>query len=187
MITLKEWMELVDYKITEGSDYGWSCYGDNPYCLDSWNGDQDGYSFGIIFDTKTQVVYEVSVCDYKHERAYRMINTDYQQAHRDESADRGSNFNEAWDTVDYTDLDVDDDFIQKGLAIRAGEDYDTRVEMTVDLPDDVILQAAMAAHKLDITLNEYIGRALAEFVNEVKQGKFTQEDADDFINRSYEY
>jgi len=39
----------------------------------------------------------------------------------------------------------------------------------------------MAAHELDITLNEYIGRALAEFVDEVKQGKFTREDAQEFI------
>ena len=41
MITLKEWMELVDYRITEGSDYCWSCYGPDAYSLDSWNGDQD--------------------------------------------------------------------------------------------------------------------------------------------------
>ena len=27
MITIKEWMELVDYKITEGGEYGWDCYG----------------------------------------------------------------------------------------------------------------------------------------------------------------
>ena len=51
MITIKEWMELVDYKITEGSTYGWQCYGPNAYCLDSWNGvyDDGGYSFSIIF------------------------------------------------------------------------------------------------------------------------------------------
>ena len=54
MITLKEWMEIVNYRITEGSDFTWSCYGDNAYCLDSWDGDQNGSSFTIIFDTKTQ-------------------------------------------------------------------------------------------------------------------------------------
>ena len=40
MITMKEWMELVDYKITEGDSYGWSCYGPNSYQLSSWNGVQ---------------------------------------------------------------------------------------------------------------------------------------------------
>ena len=52
MITLKEWMEIVDYRITEGSGYQWQCYGPNAYCLDSWNGEQDGHSLSIIFDTK---------------------------------------------------------------------------------------------------------------------------------------
>jgi len=30
MITIKEWMELVDYKITEGSDYGGHVTGQMP-------------------------------------------------------------------------------------------------------------------------------------------------------------
>jgi hypothetical protein len=34
MISLKEWMELVDYRITEGSDYGWNCYGHDAHMLD---------------------------------------------------------------------------------------------------------------------------------------------------------
>jgi len=56
MITMKEWMELVGYKITEGSDYLWSCYGPNAYQLSSWNGihGAGGYSFNIVFSTKTQ-------------------------------------------------------------------------------------------------------------------------------------
>ena len=63
MITLKEWMEIVDYRITEGSDYYNSRYGDKIYSLDSWNGEQEGYSFTIIFDTLTQKVYEVQAHD----------------------------------------------------------------------------------------------------------------------------
>jgi hypothetical protein len=47
MITLKEWMEVVDYRITEGSGYSWQCFGANAYCLDSWDGDQDGHSLSI--------------------------------------------------------------------------------------------------------------------------------------------
>ena len=63
MIDMKEWMELVGYRITEGSDYMWQCYGSNAYALDSWNGDQDGHSFTIIFDTRDQTVYEVQAHD----------------------------------------------------------------------------------------------------------------------------
>jgi hypothetical protein len=73
MITLKEWMEVVDYRITEGSAYSWQCFGANAYCLDSWDGDQDGHSLSITFDQKTQTVYEVQIHDYRNQRAYRMI------------------------------------------------------------------------------------------------------------------
>jgi predicted HicB family RNase H-like nuclease len=171
MITMKEWMELVDYKITEGGDYGWSCYGPNAYSLDSWNGvhGKGGYSFSIIFSTKTQKVYEVSVCDYTNNRAYRMIAENKLEKYRKEGKSRGINFNEAWDDVEYADLEVDDDFMQKCLAIVAGEDYDTSVMVNLDLPDDLLLKAALEAHKQNITLNDYINNALASLVEEFKK------------------
>ena len=85
MITMKEWMELVNYRITEGSDYCWQCYGPNAYHLDSWNGDQDGHSFTIVFDTKNQTVYEVQAHDYLHQRAYRMINEEFRKKNKKEA------------------------------------------------------------------------------------------------------
>jgi len=168
MITLKEWMELTDYKITEGSDYGWGCYGPNSFTLDSWNGvhGKGGYSFSIIFSTKSQKVYEVSVCDYTNDRAYRMINPKYQEKHRKEAESRGVNLNEAWDEINYIDLEVDDDFIQKSLSIKAGEDYSTDISIPIDLPDEVLLEAALNAHRQNITLNEYINNALRNMIDE---------------------
>jgi len=170
MITMKEWMELVDYRITEGSDYGWQCYGDNSYALDSWNGvhGKGGYSFSIVFSTKTQKVYEVSVCDYTNDRAYRMINPSKIEKHNKEAESRDVNLNEAWDDVDYVDLEVDDDFIQKCLAIKAGKDYENTVSVPLDLPDDMLLEAAMNAHRQNITLNEYINNVLKDLLEEFK-------------------
>jgi hypothetical protein len=156
MITMKEWMELVNYRITEGSDYGWQCYGPNAYHLDSWNGDQDGHSFTIIFDSKDQTVYEVQAHDYLHQRAYRMINEDFQKKNKKEAKRRDVNKDEAWDDVNYVDLDVDDDFIQKCLAIAAGEDYDTRVSVPLTLDDDQMFELMKQAHENDITLNYHV-------------------------------
>ena len=184
MLNMREWMDLVDYKINEGSKFGWSCYGPNSYTLDSWDGKygvggpngDGGYSFSIIFSTKSQKVYEVTVCDYTNNRAYRMIAENKRNKHRKEAEDRAVNLNQAWDDVDYTDLEVDDDFIQKCLAIKDGEDYDTGILVPIDLPDDVMLQAALEAHKRNITLNAYINIALAELVQKVKSGESTKED-----------
>ena len=162
MITLKEWMEIVDYRITEGSGYCWHCYGNDVHMLDSWNGEQDGHSFTVIFDTKTQVVYEVQAHDYVHQRAYRMINPDFQKKNKKEAKRRDIDKNNAWDDVDYVDLEVDDDFIQKCLAIKAGEDYDTRVSIPLEFSDEELLTYMKLAHDLDITLNQLVEQALRE-------------------------
>ncbi len=166
MITLKEWMELSDYRITEGSAFGWDCYGPNAYMLDSWNGEQDGHSFTVIFDTKTQVVYEVQAHDYVHNRAYRMINPDFQDKVKKEANQRDSNKDNAWDDVDYVDLEVDDDFIQKCLAIRAGEDYDTRISVPIDIPDAELLKYMKMAHEQDMKFNDFVELALREAIKQ---------------------
>jgi hypothetical protein len=186
MITMKEWMELVDYKITEGGEYGWGCYGPNSYSLDSWNGvhGKGGYSFSIVFSNKSQKVYEVSMCDYTNDRAYRMINPKFQKKHRKEAESRNVNLNEAWDDVEYIDLDVVDDFIQKALAIRAGDYYDTRVQVPVDFSDEELLQYMKLAHERDITFNELVEEALRHAISEYESGRLTKEDAQKFVLES---
>lgn len=186
MIDLKEWMEIVDYRITEGSNYCWECYGPNAYMLDSWNGDQDGYSFTIIFDTKDQTVYEVQAHDYVHNRAYRMINEDFQKKLRKEAKRRDVSKDEAWDDVNYVDLDVDDDFIQKCLAIREGEDYDTRVQVPVDFSDEDLLKYMKMAHERDMTFNEFVEEALRHALAEVKAGRLTRDDAQKWLEEQDE-
>ncbi len=168
MITLKEWMELVNYKITEGSEYTWQCYGDSAYSLDSWNGLHDGHSFSVMFDKNDQTVYEVQAHDFLHGRAYRMINPEYKSHHATEVADRNCK-DEAWDQVEYVDLEVDDDFIQKCLAIREGEDYDTRVSVPVDFSDEDLLKYMTMAHERDMTFNQFIEEALRNVLEEVKR------------------
>jgi hypothetical protein len=166
MITLKHFMEAVDYKITEGSDYGWQCYGNHAYRLDSWNQDHEGHSVSIVFDTRTHVVYEASAYDYQRNRAYRLINPDFKFGHDDEAAGRGVDSNQAWDDVTYTDLDVDEDFLEKAHAIVSGEDYDTRVQVPVDFTDEELLTYMKLAHERDITFNQLVEEALREAIAE---------------------
>jgi hypothetical protein len=165
MLTIKEWMEVADYRITEGSDYQWQSYGPNAYIMTSWNGENDGYSFCIYFDTKTQVVYEVQAHDYNNERAYRIVNPDFLEARADEADERDVDNNIAWDDLAYVELEEDDDFIQKCLAIKSGEDYDTRVSVPLNLPDDVLFDLMKLAHSQDITLNELVEGVLEDAIN----------------------
>jgi len=170
MITMREFMELIDYKITEGSSYLWNCYGHNAYCLDSWNGvhGKGGYSFSIVFSTKTQKVYEVSVCDYTNDRAYRMINPAYIKKFNKENIIRGLDRNCAWDNVNYIDLETVDDFIQKCLAIKAGEKYDTRIEVPLELDDETSFKLMKMAHERDITFNQMVEEILRTVIDAKK-------------------
>ena len=164
MVTLKEFMGAVGYRITEGSTYGWNCFGSNAYALDSWNGEQDGHSASIVFDTRTQEVYQVTAYDYTRERAYRLINPAYKEAHDEEGGNRDINISEAWENVEYTDLELASDFIEKLTAIVNEEDYDTRVSVPVDFSDEELLTYMKLAHEKDITFNQLIETALREAI-----------------------
>lgn len=171
MITMQDFMQVVDYRITEGSDYTWTCFGERakPYSLSAWNQEHDGWSFNITFDTETQEVYMVEACDYKHNRAYRLINPDWLFDYRDYAKKHNEDYADlAWDGVNFVDLESDDDWIQKALAIKAGEDYDTRVSIPLDIPEHELMVLFKAAHERDMSFNEFVEQALREALKEAE-------------------
>lgn len=172
MITLKDFMEITNYRITEGSEYQWHCFGSTAYRLDSWDGDQNGHTLSIVFDTKTQEVYQVEAFDYSRERAYRMTNPDYKEAFDSECQDRDV-LDMAWEDdagnpIRYVDLDVEEDFIEKAQAIVAYEDYDTRVKVPVEFTDEELLTYMKMAHDRDMTFNQFVEMALQAAIDEIK-------------------
>ena len=164
MITIKDFMELVDFKITEGSEYCWQCFGSNAYRLDSWNQEHDGHTVSVVFDTRTHEVYEASAYDYGHNRAYRLINPEYKSAQEYEAKERDADFNQAWDDVNYIDLETEEDFLEKARAIVAGEDYDARVSIPLNMDKDELLFIFQAAHERDMTFNQFVEEAIKEAI-----------------------
>ena len=84
----------MDYKIGEGYEYRWDCYGQNACGLE-WARSDLAASASIIYDTKTQAVYEMSVWDCREERPkiYRWIRPEYIKKYKKESKERGFKFN----------------------------------------------------------------------------------------------
>ena len=167
MITLKQWMETVNYRITEGDAWTSGAFGHSAHCLSAWNGvhGAGGWSLNIVFDTETQLVYQVEVCDYTNDRAYRMINPLYKAAH-DKEAESNEYSNQAWDDVDYTDLEVDEDWLDKATAIVDGEEYDSRVQVPIDFSDEELLKYMKMAHERDMTFNQFVEEALRHAIDE---------------------
>jgi len=166
MITLKEWLEVVNYRVTEGSNFLWNCYGPDSYSLDSWDHKHDGSSFTITFDTRTQRVYEVQAHDYKNQRAYRLIDPEFYPIMQQEAEYRNINKKEAWEDVNYVDLESVDDWLQKAIAIAAGDDYDTRVTIPLELDDADLLTLMKQAHAADLTFNEFVEDVLRDYINQ---------------------
>jgi hypothetical protein len=164
MITIKDFMEVVDYRITDGGEYLWKCYGDHTHRLDAEDPENTEFTITTVFDTKTQVVYEMDAWDYKRNVTYRWINPDFIKAVKKEYKKRGLTFKQCIDDRNYIDLDVEEDILEKAKAIAAGEEYDPRVIISVDMDDETLVMIARAAHALDITINDFMVKALEEAV-----------------------
>lgn len=166
MIDIKTAMEIGQYKITGGSEYCWKCFGPNARYID-FDSEMNKNSFSIIFDTITQVIYEANVCDYVNNNCYRIIHPDYVDDYRDEAENRNCNPDQAYDDVDYINLEVDEDFIEKAMAIMNNMPYDERILINIDLPEDDIYRLMRIAHEMDITFNEYINQILEDELNRI--------------------
>lgn len=101
MITLEQFIKAINYRINSGDEFGWDCYGPNARCIDSIS---DFYSISIVFDGINQSVYEATICDYRNNAAYRLINSEFSDAYFQEAAKRNTNPNIAWDDIDYIDV-----------------------------------------------------------------------------------
>ena len=78
--TLGEFLNLIDYKVSDGSDFLWKCFGPNAY---EYSYDKPSeYSFDIIFDTVDRLVYMVVLGTM--DKTYHWINTEYQEAYQAE-------------------------------------------------------------------------------------------------------
>lgn len=166
MTTLKAYLEAIDYKINEGSDYGWNCYGPNARYLDSNRNDQ--YSISAIFDSVDQTVYSIEAWDYKNNRTYRWVNPDFDKKFRKESKKRGIDPDESFDGQKYIIVEVAEDILEKISAIVAGNDYDTRIQVPLDLDDEMLYNLMTLAHKRDITLNALVEEILLEEIEKAK-------------------
>ena len=145
----------------------WKSFGKHAYFFD-YNGQGFG-EFSAVADLKTKQVYYAAVIDSANKRQYLWIDPEFKDDYIYESESRNCNYLQAYDNVDYTLLDVEEDWLEKARAIFLGEPYDTRVSVPLELPDDLLFDAMKRAHDLDITFNEYIGRAIQAAIDEAAQ------------------
>lgn len=172
---IKDFMDVTHYRISEGSAFLWQCFGENAYSLDSNSGSgaENEYSAHMVFDTVTQEVYLMEVCDYTRRRAYRYFNPEYKTVYMDEVIAQGAN-DEAYDDVTFTDLDVYGDFLEKTQAIVEGHEYDDRVEFMIDVPDNDLFTLMKMAHARDLTFNDFMAEVIEETIAREKHRELNE-------------
>lgn len=149
-MNLQTFLDVTGYYIAEAfdssEDYDFSC----GLAVNSKNNINTAE---IIFDSDNGDVLEVRALDYLNNRAYRMF--------FDEEDDNDI----AFDDVKFVDLTVEKDFLRKlGHIMNEDPKYDTRVDMEIEIEDDLLFKAMLSAHEQDITLNDYIQRILRSYV-----------------------
>ena len=157
--------EALDHKITGGSEYGWQCW-PNARWLDY---ESDYAHASVVFNSETQEIYTAEVNDKADKyKPYRWLNPTYKEDMYREARSRRIEANRAWDNVMWTDLEVQEDWLDKARAIMRGEEFDERIEVPLDLDDDTLMKLFMMAHERDITLNEMVEIILREVIGRHK-------------------
>jgi hypothetical protein len=154
-------MSAFDYKISDGDEYLWKCYPHARFI----NFESDYAHVSVVHSTRDSVVYEVTVESKNDEYVpvYRWMNPVFMGAYAAESKERNLDPAIAWDDVRYTDVEDRDDFLIKAGNVFNGVESKTDIE--INLPHDVLLEHLLAAHEQDITFNEYINNTLRAVID----------------------
>ena len=170
-LKLKDFLNVVDFRVTDSGKFLWPCYGENALALDSWNGkhDKEGMSIHCIFDTETTCVYEMQAWDYSRNREYRWIDPDYVNAYHNVAKTLKVDTHQSIDDRKFIDLEVAEDIIEKATAIFNAQDYDSRIIVPLDLTEQEELTLMRAAHQADMSVNEYVENVLKAEIE--KHGK----------------
>lgn len=153
--------EALQHKITGGSEYGWNCWPDARW-LDY---ETEHAHASVVFNSKTQEIYSAEVNDKadKH-KPYRWLNPAYSEAMYREARQRRVEADRAWDQTMWYDLEVEDDWLEKASCIMRGEEFDTRVQIPLNLEKDELYKLMEMAHERDITLNKMVEIILEEMI-----------------------
>jgi len=170
MVSFENWCKAVNFSFVSGGEYGWKSYGNDCQFLDASTKFGESSVVYRLGEDKLPIVCEAMVCHTNGDKVYRIIHPEYREALTAEAAERGVDDGIAWTNsegpVRYIDLEDESDFLEKLTAILAGEEYDSRVKIEIDLEPETTFALMKLAHERDITFNELINDVLFQFINE---------------------
>ena len=100
-ISVRRFFQAVDFKVDCGFEYLWDCYGLYAAGI-GWEKEDLSASAGIVYDTKTHMVYEMSVWDNKNNLVLLWVDPRFKKDKNREYKERGLDHSIAFDKVKFT-------------------------------------------------------------------------------------
>jgi hypothetical protein len=172
-MNLQQVFESADYKISGGGEFLWDCFGGNAHCIDFASDEVDGKFNEVCmrFDTQTRVVYSIEVYvaihDLGNDVAFVWYNPAYKQEYFNEAIRRNVDPAVAYDDTSFIVKDNETEILEIISAVINNEDVSLYVStclVELKFPKEDLFDLLMAAHKRDITFNEFLQEILADAV-----------------------
>ncbi len=94
-MNINEFLELIEYKVAEGSEYYWECFGPNAWSISRLDYNETSAhasnEISVVFDTKTSLVYSIEALNYQDELSYQWIHPDYEYSYNNECLEKDVN------------------------------------------------------------------------------------------------
>jgi predicted HTH domain antitoxin len=170
---IKQLLEKTAYTFESGGRYGWNCYGNAAVFFDFKELLTDFSEVarpvgGAIVDIETGNVYEVTVEVSDEELCYRWRDPKFASALDLETVARGEDCEIAWDDIKYTDIEVEQDFLEKFDAIIHRRSFDRRIVVPINLTDEEELLMHRLAHEAGMSTNDFVVQLLEREVARVQ-------------------
>ena len=159
--------ETLSHRICGGSEYMWDCWPNARFVDYS----SEYATAGVIMNAQTQEIYEATVESRPGDTElgpYRWLNPAYKDAMYAEAESRGVDRDQAWDEVKWIDLEVEADYLEKAEAMFNNEEFDTRIQIEIDIDDELFCALAKEAHRRDMTFNDLCMEAIANFIEKTE-------------------
>jgi len=167
-MSLHDFFTLFDYKVTEGSDFCWNCFGPNSRFIELKYNDIGGC---VVFSKLNQEIFQAEVYDEAKNIAYRWMPPQAKIDYFAECEKRNVPKMEAWDGCEFVNVDSVSEFSGIVKSLIEGKDPEDDLEVELDLPHNVIVFLALEAHKRNITLNEMINIVLRDMLTKIENGE----------------
>jgi len=170
---LQSIIEANQYRIISGEKFVWECYGHNARFMDfeanpiNTKETNTENNISCVFDTRNYNVYEI--CFVAKNKAYRWIHPDFIKANKKECKKKNIRFENCYDGVDYIEIEVFADIMEKIKSFVQTGEYDQRVQLPLNLNNDELLTLFQMAHDRDITLNKLVEEILTQSIDSIDE------------------